>query len=137
MEGIITIKDTKENLEKLKQWQKDKIKQITNNPEKSIDKAVDVTKSVVTFAGTTATVVLAVCPLDGPVGEIATMLATPALVKAVESSRDVLKSIFVTKDRNQITASIADLKGNIKDISVIDKNMVQTEEELNMQGKTL
>ena len=134
LEGIITIQDTRENLDKMKEWRSREASKIINqnNTEIIIDNIVDVTKSVVSFAGTVATVVMAICPFDGPAGEIATMLATPALVNAVEAGRGLLKGVFVSHDREQITASIADLRGNVKEISAIDKNMVRNVSQTNI-----
>ena len=128
MEGVITISDSRENLERMKEWRRKEATKVINqnNTENIIDNVIDITKSVVSVAGAVATVVMTICPFDGPLGETATILATPALVQAVESSRNLLKGIFVNKDRTQITAAIADLKQNVQEISVIDKNLVKT-----------
>ena len=128
MEGVITVDASREELERLKAWRAEQAKKVVNksNAETIIDKVVDVTKCVVGVAGTIATVVLAICPLDGPAGEIATIAATPSLVAAVESSRNLLKGIFVEKSPEQITAAMADLKGNVKDISIRDVNLLKT-----------
>ena len=124
MEGVITISDSRENLERMKEWRRKEATKVIN--QNNTENIIDITKSVVSVAGAVATVVMTICPFDGPLGETATILATPALVQAVESSRNLLKGIFVNKDRTQITAAIADLKQNVQEISVIDKNLVKT-----------
>ena len=128
MEGVITVDASREELERLKAWRREQAKKVVNKSaaETIIDKVIDVTKCVVGVAGTVATVALAICPLDGPAGEIATMAATPALVGAVESGRNLLKGLFVEKDPNQISSALADLNGNVKNISIKDVNLLKT-----------
>ena len=103
MEGIITVQDSRENYNKMQEWRAKEAATISKNQqlENKIDNVIDGVKSVVTFAGTAATIALAVCPVDGPVGETLTALATPALVSAVEASRGLLKGLLVNHDLNQ------------------------------------
>jgi hypothetical protein len=128
MEGIITVDASREEVARLKEWRAEEAKKVANksNTETVIDRVIDITKCVVGFAGTVATVVLAICPLDGPAGEIAAIAATPGLMAAVESGRDLLKGIFVEKNPEQINAALADIKGNVKDISIKDVNLLKT-----------
>ena len=128
MEGVITVQASRDEVERLKAWKKEQVKEVTqkSGTEKVIDSAVDVAKCVVMFAGAVATVALMICPADGPFGEIACMAAQPALLKAVESCRGVLKGMFVDKNTEQITAAMADLSGNVKDISIKDTNLIKT-----------
>ena len=128
MEGIITLKYSRKNLDKMKFWRKCEASKVVDyqKREENIDKFVNITKGVVSFAGTAATVALSVCPLDGPFGEIATVAATPALVQAVESSRGLLKGMFVNKDSNQIQAAMTDLQSNVKNITIPDRNIAKT-----------
>lgn len=128
MEGIITVDASREEVERLKAWRAEQAKKVASksNTETVIDRVIDITKCVVGFAGAVATVVLAVCPLDGPAGEIAAAAATPGLVAAVESGRGLLKGIFVEKNPEQINAALADLQGHVKDISIKDVNLLKT-----------
>lgn len=128
MEGVITVQETRSDVDALKDWRNKEAQRIIqqNNTEKIIDKVAEVTKTVVGIAGTVATVILSVCPVDGPFGELATVLATPALIKAVDAGKDLLKGIFVKKDTNQINAAMASLSGDIKDITIADKDYVKT-----------
>ena len=137
MEGIITVQDSRENLNQMKQWRAKEATKIAKNQkvENTIDNIVDVAKSVVSFAGTAATVALTVCQVDGPFGEALAVAATPGLVQAVESSRTLLKGIFVNKDVNQIRASMSDVVGNVKNISIPDKNMAQTVQVIGSNAK--
>ena len=128
MEGVITIKDSRENLNQMQEWRRKEASKIIKNQktENTIDTVVDVTKSVVSFAGTVATIAMTICPLDGPAGELAVMAATPTLVQAVESSRNLLKGIFVNRDFKQIQAAMSDIQSNVKNITIPDRNMAQT-----------
>jgi hypothetical protein len=128
MEGIITVDASREEVERLKAWRAEQAKKVANksNAETIIDRVFDITKCVVEFAGTVATIALTICPLDGPAGEIAMVAATPGLVAAVESGRKLVKGVFVEKDTEQISAALADIKGNVKDISIKDINLLKT-----------
>ena len=103
--------------------------------EKIIDTAVDVTKFAVNVAGTALTVAATVCPVDGPAGEMAIAAATPALAKAVENCRPLLKGA-VNKDMSQVNAAMADLNGNVQNFVMKDANLVKARNS-NMQTQTL
>ena len=137
MEGVITIQDSREHLTEMQQWRLNEAMKVNKNlkAEKTIDTIVDVAKTVVSVAGTVATVAMMICPLDGPAGELATMAATPGLVNAVESSRTLLKGIFVTKNTDEIRAAISDVAQNVKNISIKDRNLVQNQ-PVNMNNLT-
>lgn len=127
MEGYICVNENRQILEMMKEKKLETLKHIEKNhfKEKLIDKSIDIAKGVVTVAGAALTVVMAVCPFDGPVGEIATVLATPALVKAIESSRNLLKATFVEKNSENISGALIDVYGNVKQINLKDYNFVQ------------
>lgn len=93
------------------------------NFEQTADKVIDITKAVVGVAGAVATIVLAVCPFDGPAGEIITALATPALVKGVEALGDSLKDAI--KQGNHMYAGTINAENGKVDIhKIIDGNTV-------------
>ena len=118
MKGIIAIPENRDTINKMKNF---KFKSIS---EEQFDNKIDVIKNIVKIAGVVATVVLVVVPVDGPFGELATALATPVLVKAVESMREPLKSLVVKKE-NRINAAIIDENGNNKPITLVDNDMAQ------------
>lgn len=117
MEGFITVKESRERMAAMQDWGAKMRAAISNslNSEEKVDKAVNTTKSIISIAGTIATIIMTICPVDGPIGEILIVLATPQLVKAVDASRGVLKGA-VNSDPQQVTAAFADVLGNVKEI---------------------
>ena len=126
LEGIITVKDTRQNLTAMQEIRKQEAQRIVSslNGENIIDSIVDGVKTVVTVAGTVLNVVTKFIP--GKADDLALILAQPAILNAIEASRGLLKGIFISKDVNQITASLVDVAGNVKDITIKDTNLVET-----------
>lgn len=126
MEGIITIKDTRENLTAIQQYRKYEAEKIAKSVtgESLIDTIIDVVKSIVTVAGMVLTVITKFFP--GKADDLAVILAQPAILGAIESARGLLKSVFISKDNKQITAALVDFGGNVKNITIPDKNVVST-----------
>ena len=126
LEGIITVKDTRQNLTAMQELRKQEAQRIVSslNGENIIDSIVDGVKTVVTVAGTVLNVVTKFIP--GKADDLALILAQPAILNAIEASRGLLKGIFISKDVNQITASLVDVAGNVKDITIKDTNLVET-----------
>ena len=116
MEGIITIKDTRENLTAMQQYRKYEAEKIVKsiNGESIIDTIIDGIKSIVTIAGMVLTIITKFFP--GKADDLAIILAQPAILNAIESARGVLKSVFISKDNGQISAALVDFSGNVKDI---------------------
>ena len=125
MEGIITIKDTRENLTAMQQYRKYEAEKIVKsiNGESIIDTIIDGIKSIVTIAGMVLTIITKFFP--GKADDLAIILAQPAILNAIESARGVLKSVFISKDNGQISAALVDFSGNVKDISIKDSNLVK------------
>ncbi|MGM9877581.1 MAG: hypothetical protein ACI33S_02925 [Bacilli bacterium] len=73
---------------------------ISSEIEEKIDKQTKATKTAVKVAGTIATIVLMVCPADGPFGEIATLLATPAFCKLAEIAAEIKKKTLISAKRS-------------------------------------
>ena len=67
--------------------------------ERKIDAQAKTTKKVIKVAGTAATVLLTICPADGPFGEICTALATPGLCALVDLAADMKKKALITGKR--------------------------------------
>ena len=126
MEGIITIKDSRENLNAMQQYRKYEAEKIAKsvNGEGIIDAIIDGLKLIVSVAGMVITVITKFFP--GHVDDIAVILAQPAILNAIESARGVLKSVFISKDHGEIKAALVDFSGNVKDITIKDTNLVET-----------
>ena len=67
--------------------------------EEKIEQDAENTKKAVKVAGTAATIALMFCPADGPFGEIATLLATPAFCELVNVAADIKKKSIITQKR--------------------------------------
>lgn len=132
--GMIAIKDNRRNVEAIKQNTRNlfTVEEQMHNKEKSIDGFIDGAKKVVEVCGVALTIIMAICPLDGPIGEWAAALGTPAILGALEAGRGLLKSTFVTKDPKQMQAAFVNLKGECKKIEMPDNNMVQ-----NLQNQSM
>lgn len=126
MEGIITVKDTRENLNAMQQYRKREAEKIVKsvNGEGIIDTIIDGLKFNVNVAGMVLTVVTKFFP--GHVDDLAVTLGQPAILNAIESARGVLKSVFVSKDNDEIRAALTDFGSNVKDITIKDRNLVET-----------
>ena len=126
MEGIITIQDSRENLTAMQQYRKYEAEKIVKSVtgEGIIDAIMDGLKFIVTVAGMVLTVITKFFP--GKADDLAVILAQPAILNAIESARNVLKSVFVSRDNGKITAALVDFAGNVKDISIKDTNLANT-----------
>lgn len=124
--GIITIKDTREHLDAMQQLRAAEAEKIMKrvNGETIIDTICDWIKSIVTIAGMVLTVITKFFP--GKADDLAVILAQPAILTAIDAARGVLKSVFVSKDSKQITAALVDFSGNVRNITIPDKNVVAT-----------
>ena len=67
--------------------------------EEKIEMDAERTKKIIRGAGTAATIALIFIPADGPFGEMATLLATPALCGLVDVCADLKKKALVTGKR--------------------------------------
>lgn len=125
MEGVITIQDKRENLEAMKQWRNEATKKVmSENTKETINTVLDVAKVTTMAVGTVATIVAALSP--APVLSPIIAKASASLVGVIEGSKILLKGGNREIGVNQITASLADFQGNIKDISIRDNNLVQS-----------
>ena len=126
MEGVVTVKDTRANLDAMQIYRQNEAVKIAQalSAEGIIDSVADTAKTVVTVAGSVLTLVTKFFP--GKVDDIAHAIAQPAVLSLIEASRNLLKGIFVNKDQEQICASMSDLSGNIQNITIRDTNIVET-----------
>lgn len=93
------IKEVKKGMKKKKNKLQEKYQEkvVDTGASDKIDKAIDTVTGVEKFAigalGTVATVALAICPADGPVGEICTAVATPGVIQLAELKADIEKKL--------------------------------------------
>lgn len=95
------IEKSKEKMEILRQKYKEKFVDTGKSVaiENTTDDAVKAIQAAVGVVGGIATVVMTLCPVDGPVGEIVTALATPALMALVPVALKVREKVFITGKR--------------------------------------
>lgn len=101
VDGTIVVEENRSVIDKFRFWYKENV--IDNGKsqefEEKFDKGVEVAKNVVYVAGGVATVVLAICPVDGPVGEAIAVVATPLLAKVVEAGATLVKDVVLGTKR--------------------------------------
>lgn len=92
---MIGVAVSRNEKDKMKNYFQSKIDYVASDDfEKKFDAGIDFAKATVAVLGTTATIVLTICPFDGPVGEVAAALATPGLVAAVDTLGEELKGMY-------------------------------------------
>lgn len=98
--NVIGVSVKRDEKEKISKYFKDSADYIASDDfEKKLDIGIDIAKGTVGVLGATATVLLLICPFDGPVGEIVSFLATPGLVFAVGKLGDELKKTYRTSKK--------------------------------------
>lgn len=128
MEGTIILEEPRSIKDSFTSWYKEKLIETgkSANFEEKFDKAIDVAVDTVYTLGTVATVILAVCPFDGPVGELFTIVATPALAKLIEEGGKLLKKVIIGEvKRNLIEAKIVQKDGSSKSVVIPDGDVVE------------
>lgn len=121
--GMIAIADSRKNVKAIQDNLFTTAEQM-HEKEKAIDGFIDGAKKVVEVCGVALTIIMAICPFDGPIGEWAAALGTPAILGALEAGRGLLKSTIVNKDPKEMQAAFVDLKGQCKKIEMPDRNLV-------------
>lgn len=98
VEGTIVVEENRSVIDKFRFWYKENI--IDNGKqqefEENLDKSVEIAKNAIYFGGGALTVTLALCPVDGPIGEAIAIIATPLLAKVVEKGATLIKDAVVT-----------------------------------------
>ena len=127
MEGVITVKDSRQNLEAMQKWRNEATKTVQqenlkNGFQNVANIALDVAKIGTLAVGSVATVVAALSP--APVLSPVIAKASMALAGAVEGSKQLLNGVSREEGLQQITASLSDLRGSVKDVSIRDRNIV-------------
>lgn len=72
---------------------------ISEDIEKKIDDDAKATQAVIGVLGTAATVALTFCPVEGPFGELLTLLATPAFCALVGVAAEIKKKVLISGKR--------------------------------------
>ncbi len=129
-QGNIITSESRDVVDKLKKWYKEKIidSGISQKYEAGIDTTAKAIKGVIKVVGVTATIILIICPADGPFGELLTALATPGLCALVDKIVDMYKNAAIGAKRtgekfigfegqgnNPNVTGYTDLKQPIKD----------------------
>lgn len=133
MEGTIVIQEPRSVIDKFAAWYREKLIETgkSANFEERVDKTVDVVTKVVYSVGTVATVVLGICPLDGPFGEIIAIAATPLLAKLVEQGGKIFKKVVIGEvKRNLIEGHIVGQDGSSKAVVLPDGDVVEDAKNL-------
>ena len=82
---------------------------------KKVKKGFQVAKKAVDIVGGIATVALVLCPMDGPFGEIATLISTGVLHGMVSSAEQIYdKAVDSTKEGANIIGNATDIARNLK-----------------------
>lgn len=97
MNGTLVVEEERIIIDNLKNWYKEKI--IDTGISAKFEDAVNIWSKIdagiVAVAGTVATIALTICPLDGPLGEICSALATPGLTALANIKGKVVKNAVV------------------------------------------
>ena len=153
VEGTIVLEENRSVIDKFRFWYKENI--IDTNKaqefEEKMDKGIEIAKTAVYVTGGVATVILAICPVDGPVGEAIAIAATPLLAKVVEAGATLIKDTVIGTKRF-VEEKIVHENGASDNVSIsenlsFDKvveeiNLVknlgnETKDAINFGGRTL
>lgn len=109
---------------------------------KKVKKGFSNTKKVISIVGGIATVVLLFCPLDGPIGEIASLLATGGLYLGVDAIEKIYDNVMDIPNKDtKIEDNINNIATNTKiakDELVKFKNIVNNyKKEKTSGGRSL
>lgn len=128
MEGTIVLQEPRRVKRSFADWYNEKFIETGKSAEfeEKFDRGIDIATNTVKTLGTIATVVLIFCPIDGPVGEIFTAVATPILAKLVEKGGQLLKKVIIGDvKRNLIEATYVRKDGSSKSVVIPDGDVVE------------
>ena len=101
VDGTIVLDENRSVIDGFRFWYKENI--IDTNKaqefEEKLDKGVEIAKNAIYVAGGVVTVVMALCPADGPIGEAISIVATPLLAKVVEMGATLVKDVVIGTKR--------------------------------------
>lgn len=95
------IEKAKQKMEEIRATYKEKFVDTgkAQKLEEEIEKRAERKKKEIKVAGRLATIALAICPADGPFGEICAALATPGLCALVDIAAEIQKKALITGKR--------------------------------------
>ncbi len=95
------IEKAKQKMEEIRATYKEKFVDTgkAQKLEEEIEKRAERKKKEIKVAGRLATIALAICPADGPFGEICAVLATPGLCALVDIAAEIQKKALITGKR--------------------------------------
>lgn len=133
MEGTLVLQEPRSVKRSFADWYNEKFIETGKSAdfEEKFDRGIDISTKTVKTLGTFATIVLTLFPLDGPVGETFTAIATPVLAKLVEKGGNLLKN-FIIGDvkRNLIEATFVRKDGSSRSVVIPDGDVVEDAKEL-------
>lgn len=124
MKDTIVIEEPRSMIDKFRNWYQTKLIDTGKAQafEENLEKEVELEKKAIGIIGTVATVVLAFCPADGPIGEICAALATPLLVALVDLKGKITKEVAIGAKR-AVEANIIKSDGSSKNVQVGEFNL--------------
>lgn len=124
MKDTVVIEEKRSVIDKFRNWYKEKLIDTgkAQSFEENLDKEIELEKQAIGIIGTIATVVLAFCPADGPVGEICTALATPLLQSLVDLKGKITREVAIGGKR-ALEANLIKADGSSKQVQVADFNL--------------
>lgn len=101
VDGTIVVEENRSVIDSFRFLYKEKVIDTgkAQEFEENLDKGIEIAKNVIYIAGGVATVALALCPADGPVGEAIAMIATPLLAKVAEGAFTLVKDAVIGTKR--------------------------------------
>ena len=141
MEGVLTVKETRENVQSMEKWRNDAAKEVAaQNNVGVLNTVIDITKITCMVVGAVATVVA---------GVVATPAASPVVAKAafavsgaLDGARMLLNGQSRDEGMQKISAALTNINGETKDVSVKDndiakpQNMTQMNQTANIRTNT-
>ena len=124
MENTVVLKGKRSTVKELRNWYKEKLIDTgkAQNFEEKLDKQLAFEKKAIVVAGSVATVILALCPADGPVGEICAALATPLLPKLVDLKGKIIKEAVIGGKR-KLEANFIKSDGSSEKVEIPEFNL--------------
>ena len=121
MKNTIAIKEKRSTINRFKSWYIESLINTgkTEQFEEKVEDYISKEKKLVYIVGSLATIVLVFCPIDGPVGEISSLLATPMLATLVDIKCNMLRKVIIGSKR-KIEAEFIHKNGSSNKINIPD-----------------
>ena len=100
----------------------------TDEFDQKIDQNVEKFKKTVKIVGTIATLALFVLPADGPIGEIASILATSTFVRSADQLADGIKDMY--KSGKKLYVGSIKQNGGLNISSITDANTIENADNI-------